>query len=165
MRKCWLGESSEKNKEKIFNFFDFGAPLGGVVLRLPLQYYLKSFSYQKAFMARLEDATASEKDFDLREFRRGEWDTLQWVAPYEDPCELGEAYKTWWLFCRGAQQDSEFKVFFIKDSVPVAGFRVLRYYLELVESLDIPKNIPREKLVFKFDHFEKYPTVQLHAPQ
>lgn len=116
-------------------------------------------------MARLSDAVAGEKDFDLREFRRGEWDEFFWVAPYENPCDLGEAFSKWWIFCRGAQEDSEFKVFFVKDSQPVAGFRVLRYHLELVESPNIPKKISREKLVFTLDHFENYPTVQQHAPQ
>lgn len=138
--------------------------LGALIFNKAVVYYTKGFFYQRDFLSRIELAVAAEKDFDLRDFRRGEWDEMLWVAPYENPCELGEAFQIWWIFCRGAQQDSEFKVFFLKDKVPVAGFRVLRFHLELVES-NIPKRLAREKVIFKFDHFENFPTVQLHEVQ
>ncbi|MEZ4816021.1 MAG: hypothetical protein R3A80_12610 [Bdellovibrionota bacterium] len=127
----------------------------------PITYYIRSFFYQRSFLERVRDSVAAEKDLDLRDFKRGDWDKIVWVAPYENPCELGEAFKAWWLFCRGAQEDSEFKIFFLRNSEPVAGFRVLRFYLDLVES-NIPKDIEREETIFKFDHFEQFPTVQQH---
>lgn len=122
---------------------------------------MRSFFYQRDFMQKIEEAVKVEKDLDLRNFRVGEWTEVEWFGPYEEVCGDKDTYKSWWLFCRGAQNDSEFKIFFLKDKVPVAAFRVLRYSLELVESADIPKVIPREKLAFKFDHYEKFPTVQL----
>lgn len=154
-----------KKKKKLFlSSLIMAILLGGVLFYKPLGYYGKGFFYQRAFLENLKLAIETEKDFDLRDFRRQEWDEVVWVAPYENPCELGEQFQFWWLFCRGAQEDSEFKIFFLKNSIPVAGFRVLRFHLELVES-NIPKRIAREKLIFKFDHFENYPTVQLNEPQ
>lgn len=153
-----------KKKKFFLAYLIMALLLGGLYFFKPLKYYTKGFFYQREFLSGLKRALAGEKDFDLRDFRRNEWDEIVWVAPYENPCELGEPFQSWWIFCRGAQEDSEFKVFFLKESNPVAGFRILRFHLELVES-NIPKRIPREKLIFKFDHFENYPTVQLHEPQ
>ncbi len=133
------------------------------LLRNPIVYYSQSFLFQNRFMNRLEEAKTAEKDFDLRDFREGFWDEIYWVAPYENPCDEGPEFKKWWLFCRGTQSDGEFKIFLLKEGIPRVGFRVLRFNLEFIES-QIPKRIPREKALFKFDHLENFPTVQLHNP-
>ena len=133
--------------------------LGGVLLRRPISFYLKSFSYQRSFMLLLKEDMSNERNLDLRKFEADEWDEVLWVAPYEDPCEKIEEFKQWWFSCRVVHNPATFKMVFLKDGIPVARFHVFRSDLEFVES-PIPKRFTRDDALFKFDHFDKFPTVQ-----
>jgi hypothetical protein len=137
------------------------AVLGGIIFRDPLRYILYSRSFQRTFMSLLKESINAEKNLDLRKFAENSWDEMVWVGPYEDPCSHGLEFKEWWHPCRSTQDEKAFKLYFINNKKVVAGFNVLRNDLEFVESSGLPKRIPKQNALFKFDHFENYPTVQL----